>query len=173
MRTVILGERPKELEALIESRRATGADLYDEVWEGDYHMNPAPRKRHALLEHRLARVLGPLADRAHLYGSGIFNLGDPDNFRVPDAGYHRDESDTLFLATAALIIEIVSPNDETWDKLPFYAAHGVNEIIVADPSDRSLVWLELAGETYRRVAFSALLDVIVADVAAQIDWPPT
>ena len=118
MRTVILGERPKELEALIESRRATGADLYDEVWEGD-------------------------------------------------------ESDELFLPTAALVVEIVSPNDESWDTLTFYAAHRVDEVIVVDPNDRSIVWMELAGDTYRRVEHSALLGVAVADVAAQIDWPPT
>jgi Putative restriction endonuclease len=172
MRTVILGEPPKELEALIESRRATGADLYDEVWEGDYHMNPAPRKRHALLEHRLARVLGPLADRAHLYGSGIFNLGEPEDFRVPDGGLHRDESDEVFLSTAAVVVEIVSSGDEPWEKLPFYAAHGVDEVVVADPSDRSLVWMERDGDGYRPVERSDLLDIDIADIAAQIDWPP-
>ena len=135
-------------------------------------MSPAPRKRHALLEHRLARVLGPLADRAHLYGSGIFNLGEPDNFRVADAGFHRDESDSTYLPTAAVVVEIVSPGDESWEKLSFYAAHGVDEVVVADPSDRSLVWMEREGEGYRRVERSAQLDIDVADVVAQIDWPP-
>ena len=50
MRTVILGERPPAIEALIELRRVTGADRRDEIWDGDYHMNPAPRKRHSILQ---------------------------------------------------------------------------------------------------------------------------
>ena len=33
--------------------------------------------------------------------------------------------------------------------------------------------MEFAGKPYRRVDRSSLLDVTVADVAAQIDWPPT
>jgi hypothetical protein len=28
------------------------------------------------------------------------------------------------------VIEIVSPGDESWDKLPFYAAHEVDEALI-------------------------------------------
>jgi hypothetical protein len=38
VRTVVLGPRRPELEALLERRRALGQDLFDEVWAGDYHM---------------------------------------------------------------------------------------------------------------------------------------
>lgn len=86
VRTVILGERPAALEALIESRRATGADRNDEVWEGDYHMNSAPRKRQAILQSRLTQILGPLAREHRLIVSADFNLGDPGDYRIPDAG---------------------------------------------------------------------------------------
>jgi hypothetical protein len=34
MRTVVLGTRPDELEALIARRHALGFDDHDEVWEG-------------------------------------------------------------------------------------------------------------------------------------------
>jgi hypothetical protein len=47
VRTVVLGPRPPELEAVLERRRALGQDLYDEVWAGEYHMAPAPSHRHA------------------------------------------------------------------------------------------------------------------------------
>ncbi len=40
MRTVVLGPRPPELQALVERRRALGQDLHDEVWHGDYHVAP-------------------------------------------------------------------------------------------------------------------------------------
>ncbi|MDQ3680552.1 MAG: Uma2 family endonuclease [Actinomycetota bacterium] len=37
--------------------------------------------------------------------------------------------------------EIISPDDETYEKFGFYADHGVEEIIVADPAARSVtIW---------------------------------
>lgn len=172
MRTVVLGPPPQELEQLIDRRRATGADRYDEVWEGEYHTAPMARGAHGLLDDELAAVLRPLARRAGLFASGAFNLGEPDNFRVPDRGIHRRRSNAAWFATAAVVVEVVSPDDETWKKLPFYAAHGVDEIVIADPRDRSVVWLRLDAGQYRPVERSSLLDVAVADLAAQIDWPP-
>jgi len=31
-------------------------------------------------------------------------------------------------STVALVVEIVSPGDESWQKLPFYAAHSAGEL---------------------------------------------
>ncbi len=39
----------------------------------------------------------------------------------------------MWFATAALVVEIVSPGDKTWEKLPFYAAHSVDESLIVDP----------------------------------------
>jgi Uma2 family endonuclease len=172
MRTVVLGERPVELERLIAQRRATGADLHDEVWEGAYHMAPAPNHRHALIDDEIAAALHGPARRAGLYGSGPFNLGEPDDYRVPDRGLHRTRTARPRLPTAALVVEIVSPGDESWEKLPFYAAHGVDEVVIADPDERSLVWMALDGDHYRPVERSLLLGVDVAAIVAAIDWPP-
>lgn len=173
MRTVVVGPVPDELAALIERRRAAGADLYDEVWEGEYHMVPAPGGPHAVLDNELAVLLHPFAQAAGLVGSGPFNLGRPDDYRVPDRGLHRSPPSGTWVATAALAVEIVSPGDETWDKLPFYAAHGVDEVLVADPQERRLTWLALSETgSYEQVAASALLGLDVAEVAGQIDWPP-
>jgi len=41
MRTVLL-EPPAEVRAWLARRRELGQDLYDEVWEGEYHVAPAP-----------------------------------------------------------------------------------------------------------------------------------
>jgi Uma2 family endonuclease len=172
MRTVVLGTPPAEIERMIAHRRATGADLYDEVWEGEYHMAPAARGAHGELDGRLSRLLGPLADSVGLVESGPFNLGAPDDFRVPDRGI-RQPSNAAWFATAALVVEIVSADDETWEKLPFYAAHDVGEVVVVDPRDRSVVWLERDGDVYRRVERSRLLGVDVAAISARVVWPPT
>ena len=44
--------------------------------------------------------------------------------RVPDGGWLRPGPDQVYLPTAALVLEVVSPGDDTWKKVPFYAKHG-------------------------------------------------
>jgi Uma2 family endonuclease len=156
---VILGDPPKEIEALIESRRRTGADRRDELWEGDYHMNPAPRKRHAMLVSNMVELLGPRARRNGLVITTDFNLGVPDDYRIPDGGLHRDASDAVFVDTAPLVIEVLSPDDETRETLPFYAARSVEEVIIADADERRVTWLALVDGSYREAARSELLDL--------------
>jgi Uma2 family endonuclease len=171
MRTVILGERPPAIEALIESRRRTGADRRDEIWDGDYHMNPAPRRPHGNLQAQLIYLLTPHARRQRLYVTSDFNVGVPNDYRIPDGGICRDNADVVYADTAALVIEVHSPDDETYEKLPFYAARRVDEVVIADPATRRLTWLRLAEGTYVETDRSALLDLDTADLAAQLDWP--
>lgn len=172
VRTVILGDPPPEVEALIESRRRTGADRRDELWEGDHHINPAPRKRLAILVLEVMKLLDPYARGRGLVGTADFNLGVPDDYRIPDAGLHRDASDAVYVATAPLVVEVLSADDETMEKLPFYASRGVGEAVIVDPDERRVTWLALADGGYGEVDRSALLDVDVAGFAGAIAWPP-
>jgi Uma2 family endonuclease len=170
VRTVVLGPRPPELDALLERRRALGQDLYDEVWAGDYHLVPEPSPVQAYVEHQLAELLRPLEHRAKLIETGPFNLGTPDDYRVPDRALHRARPATTFVPTAAVVIEIVSPGDETWNKIDFYNARGVDELLIADPGQRSVTWLRREDGRYGERESSALLGVSSAELAAQIDW---
>lgn len=136
-------------------------------------MAPAPRHGNALLDNEIARVLTPLDVAAELFASGPFNLGTVGDFRVPDRGLHRTRTNAAWLPTAALVVEIVSPDDEAWDKLAFYAAHQVDEAVIVEPRQSAIIWLRRRGDSYDRVERSTLLDVAVADIAAQIDWPPS
>jgi hypothetical protein len=177
VKTVVLGDPPKELEELIARRRALGQDRFDEVWEGDYHMVPGPHFSHAYLDDQLGAVLNPYAQAAGLIGSGQFNLGeDIHDFRVPDRGYHRRYVDADFLDTAAIVVEILSAHDETYEKFPFYAARRVDEIFVVDGSQRRVSMYRLAGrseggESYQKVGTSRLLNVDAATVEGAIAWP--
>ena len=45
-------------------------------------------------------------------------------------------------------IEILSPDDETRDKLPFYAARGVKELWIVDPDTRATEVYLLRGKSY-------------------------
>ncbi len=171
MRTVVV-EPPPELRAWLERRQALGQDLYDEVWEGDYHVAPAPHPAHGRIDDQLARLLGPLADRAGLLGHGPLNLGGPDDYRVPDRVYLREQPDQVFVPTAALVVEIVSPGDETWAKLDFFFVLGVEELLIVDPHQRRVTWLRRGPEGFEHPTSSALLGLSVEELTARLDWPP-
>jgi Uma2 family endonuclease len=115
MPTLVRDPAPAEFAALLERRRRLGLDLFDEVWDGVLHVNPAPHSQHGRLDWQLAAILTPLAADAELHALGQFNLGDDEhNYRVPDGALVRPGSDALFPPTAALVLEVVSPGDETW-----------------------------------------------------------
>ncbi len=169
--TLVRDPQPAEFEAILERRRRLGQDLFDEVWEGVLHMNPAPSGRHGDLESQLHVLLAPLAKAAGLRMRGQFNLGQDTDYRVPDGGLQQDASDRVYYPTAALVIEIVSPGDESWEKLPFYAAHGVQELLIVDPEQRTVSWLAVEAGNYQHVKRSRLIDLGTDELAEQIDWP--
>jgi hypothetical protein len=171
MRTVILGPPPPEIDALIARRRALGNDRRDEVWEGDYHMNPAPRRFHAVLVGEMIAAMRNLIDRDQLSVLADFNVGVSDNFRIPDCGVIVRGPDAVYLPTAELAVEIRSPWDETYAKFPHYAAHGVRELLIVDADARRIDAYALVGDRYREVGASAVLGIAVEALQAQIDWP--
>jgi hypothetical protein len=170
---LVLDPYAYELDALKERRRVSGLDRLDEVWEGVLHMVPAPSYEHARIAQQLAVALdGPARAAGLVPAMGEFNLGDSEHdFRVPDGGLHRPGAGGVWLHTAALAVEIVSPGDETWQKLPFYAAHQVDEVLILDPAERTVHWLGLAGGEYRPIERSGLIDLGPNELAEQIDWP--
>lgn len=171
MRTVVLGEPPADFQALLDRRRRLGQDRYDEVWEGTYVMAPAPRQSHAAVQTQLVRLLAEPAQAAGLTDTGPFNLGDPDDFRVPDLGYHRSMTSATFVPTAPIVVEVLSPDDETYAKFGFYAAHGVEEILVADPTARTVCWWRSSGCEYTEAVGSEVLGISAAGLAADVRWP--
>lgn len=172
MRTLVLDPPTAGLNPLLERRRRSGLDRFDEVWEGVLHMVPGPSGAHSLVEWQLAHLLRPLAERAGLHAGGQFNLGESEeDFRVPDGGLHRTPPSGTWHPTAALVVEIVSPGDESWEKLPFYAAHHVDEVLIVDPQEHSVSWLELEDGEYRPVEHSGLVDLGTQGLAEQLDWP--
>jgi Uma2 family endonuclease len=173
MPTLVMDPAPAEIDALIERRRRLDLDHYDEVWEGVLHMNPPPTFEHQYLVQQLYDLLGPLARRAGLVPLlQVFAVGEGrDDYRAPDGGLHREQPRGVWQRTAALVIEIVSPGDESWAKLPFYAAHDVDEVLIVDPQEHSVAWLGLAEGEYRPIERSGLIDLGSDQLAGQIDWP--
>jgi Uma2 family endonuclease len=173
MTTLVLGTPPPELEALIERRRQAGVDRLDEVWQGVRHMVPGPSFEHAHVAQQLGELLGPLARAAGLVPTmHEFNLGESEHdFRVPDGGLHRPGAAGVWHATAAVVVEILSPGDESWQKLPFYAEHHVDEVLLVDPDGRTVTWLALGDCDYQTVQASRLIELGPTQLAEQLDWP--
>lgn len=170
METVVLGSLPPAVAAEVERRRAIGADRYDEVWDGEYRMAPGPNEDHGIVDAEVVGVLRPYARRRGLTQVTAFNIGTVTNFRVPDHGLVRRRTGGAWVPTAALVVEVVSPGDASWQKFDFYAAHEVDEVVIVDPADHSVAWFARDGSEYHPVERSAVLDVDVAEVVAQVDW---
>lgn len=160
-----------DIEAMIARRRAWGADRFDEVWNGEYHVAPYITGEHALVSADLTGLLHPFAEVVGLIGSTAFNLGDPTNFRVPDLGYHRERWEGWGVPTAAVVVEVVLPDDETYAKFDFYARHGVEEIIVADPAEHTVRCFGHTLNSFHVQNECKLLGISSSDLTAAIDWP--
>lgn len=84
--TIIRGPRPPEVEAWLERRRRAGLDRFDEVWGGRYVVAPDLHGNHGRTQLGVAALLLSAARRLQLHATATFNLGVPDDYRVPDAG---------------------------------------------------------------------------------------
>jgi hypothetical protein len=125
------------------------------------------------VSQQLAELLGPLALAAGLLATmSEFNLGESEqDFRVPDGGLHRSGAAGMWLPTAAVVVEILSPDDESWQKLPFYDEHHVDDVLLVDPTERTVTWLALRNGEYERVQRSGLVELGAIELAEQLDWP--
>ena len=172
MRTLLPDPPPAELQALLERRKRLGQDRRDEVWEGVLHMVPGPAGEHAMLSAQVKRLLAAPAAAAGLIVTDEFNVGGSKrDFRIPDGGLHRSPPRGVWIATAALALEILSPDDETWQKLPFYAAHHVDELLIVDPDTHQVHWLALTASQYKPIEHSTLIELGPTELGRLIDWP--
>ena len=133
MRTVLVDPPPH----FLQERRRLGQDIRDEMWDGVVHVVPSPSTWHQHFAHRLGHVLFPLAEAQGLLATHetmLFRPGGDRDWRAPDLLYAPFDhaSERGIEGHAALVIEVRSPGDETYEKLPFYAGVGCREVLVID-----------------------------------------
>ncbi len=151
MQAVIIDPSPH----FLEERRRLGQDIRDEMWDGVVHVVPSPLTRHQRFAHRLGAVLLPLADARGLmatHETSVYRPGTDRDWRVPDLLYAPPEqaSERGVEGHAALVIEVRSPGDETYKKLPFYAEGGCREVLVIDRDTCAVELFRLEGEDFVR-----------------------
>ena len=131
------------VKALIRKRRATGADRYDEVWNGVYVMAPSADTEHfdlssdwnfiiksALPDFKAARVHSGanVSDRSEKWTK---------NYRFPDVAVFfpnnpAKDMGTYWFGGPDFAIEVISPDDRSRKKLGFYAKVGTRELLLID-----------------------------------------
>ncbi len=134
---------PRLEERLKAEREASGADRYDEVWEGITMMTPLPNNEHQKIATRLACVLQEIVGWPGLgdicAGANLSDRveGWEHNYRVPDVAVFLYEGRAQNMGThwrgaADFLVEVISPDDRTREKLDFYSRLGVRELLLVD-----------------------------------------
>lgn len=82
------------------------------------------------------------------------DVPDMTSYRVPDLGYARphDVTDRAIEGRAVLAVEILSPRDESYEKLPTYRQVGVEELLYVDQTTRAFEVRRPDGDGWRLVA---------------------
>jgi Uma2 family endonuclease len=149
-------------EHILAWRKETGADRFDEMWEGVLHMGPLATKGHerfrfelqSYLDQRWRKRTGGEVCSMNVCPPG----GWPHNYRVPDLILWTPDRawmdrETHFEGPPLVAIEIYSgPDDEAYDKLPFYAALGVPEVWIIDRDSKQVDLFVLDAGQYRELS---------------------
>jgi len=132
---------------ILEWRRRTGAERWDEMWEGVLHMVPSPNREHQDLEWELETWLrlywaAPGGNKVYHQINVASPGGWPNDYRIPDLvlltpdRFHIDH-DEYFEGAPTAVVEIRSPGDEAYEKLSFYAKLGIPEVWVIDRNTKT------------------------------------
>ena len=154
-------------EQIRSDRAARGADRYDEVWEGTYLMAPMPNVEHQEVVAGLTAVLHQVvvaSGAGHVLPGAIVTDREEDwthSYRCPDVvvvliGSRAKNCATHFCGGPDFLVEIVSPEDRSREKLQFYAKIGVRELMIVDREPWSLELYRLDGNEMRLVGTSRL-----------------
>jgi Uma2 family endonuclease len=159
-----------ELLARIEQRRANGLDRHDEWWEGVYRIVTSPTREHQRLLMALLTLLVSRLDDPMLEVLPDINIGlDKQDARLPDIAVLKVDvplTSPAFVATAEMVVEILSPGERAGEKLPFYARWSVHEYLEIDLAHHTARLLRNTGGDWRPVERCHVIDLSVDEVLA-------
>jgi len=120
---------------MLAERQRLGLDRFDEMWEGVLHMVPPPKGRHQLLEGQLVHHLTrPAALVGCRVAPEIGVFAAENDYRVTDVAVFPEASlaDRGIDGAPLVVIEVRSPDDESYEKVPWYLARGARSVVVID-----------------------------------------
>lgn len=148
-------------------RQASGADRFDEVWEGIYVMAPLANNEHQDIQAGLVSALQAAVVWAGLgRAQAGANVSDREaswehNYRCPDVvvvltdGVARD-CGTHWCGGPDFATEISSEGDRSHEKFEFYSSIGVRELLLIDRDPWQLELYRLIDKQLESVARSTM-----------------
>ena len=123
-------------------------------------MPPSPNREHQGLEWVIETWLrqywaGPRGCKVY-HQINVASIGGwPDDYRIPDLVLLTPERFSIdhneyFEGAPTVVVEIHSPGDEAYEKMPFYAKLGVPEIWIIDRDTKQPEVYLLEGAAYAR-----------------------
>jgi Uma2 family endonuclease len=95
-------------------------------------------------------------------GINVFDDSSPaENYRIPDLTFVAAGREHLLVEDGVrgggpdAVIEVRSPGDESYEKLPFFAALGVREVLVIDRDTKAVEVFRLESGAYARTGTEA------------------
>ena len=163
---------PHVAREIVRNRESADSGHRDEVWEGEYFVMPDPNNEHQGLIGKLVLFLGIAVTLRNLGtvvpGGNISDRVDDwtQNYRIPDVAVYLNETSAVDRGThwfggPELAIEIVSPEDLSREKLPFYAKVGTREVLIIDRDPWTLELYRLREGSLELVGVSKSTDSTV------------
>ncbi len=171
---------PVAIPQVLGFRERTGASRFDEMWEGVLHMPPSPSFHHQSHASRIlnffVEVWCPRTGGAAVMQINVSTTERWDqDYRIPDVSVMLPErvprTEVMFVQPN-VVFEVRSPGDETYDKLAFYAAVGVEAIVVVERDTKAVQVFSLAGENFVLVPPSADGWTLVGPVGVEVRTEP-
>lgn len=143
---------------IVDWRERTGADRFDEMWNGVLHMAPTPNRDHQELAGHIWNWLRehwaqPAGNRVDPPRNVASVGGWPHDYRIPDVvlltpdRFELDRNECIE-GPPTVVVEVRSPGDETYERLSFYAALGVPEVWIVDRDSKQPQVHVLRAEDY-------------------------
>ena len=134
---------PAFLRRLIRRRKASGADRFDEVWDGVYIVSPGAGDEHQKIGGKLyialdATIESPgLGEVRQIPNVSDRQKGWRQNYRCPDVAVFLNGTSAIckgayWVGGPDFAVEVISPYDRSRKKLDFYAKVGVKELLLVD-----------------------------------------
>jgi len=147
---------PMAIPEVLRFRQRTGADRFDEMWEGVLHMTPSPSFQHQL---QASRILSFFVEIwcSRTGGGAVMQLNvstsdrwDQD-YRIPEVSVMKADrlpQDEVMFVRPNVVFEVRSPGDEPYDKLAFYADVGVEAVVVVERDTKAVQVFGLSRGTF-------------------------
>jgi Uma2 family endonuclease len=137
-------------------------DRWDEVWDGVYVMAPVPNNEHQEIGGRVTAILCVWLDHDTFRVFPGCNVSDREagwehNYRCPDVAVYSavnpaKDCGAHWRGGPDFLIEILSPGDRAYDKLPFYASVKSGEVLILGREPWKMELYRLQGAELRVVA---------------------